>query len=235
MLFMLGHFIHSKVLPQIRVVRGSVVRLLKPKSGYSLFPISNNFGFDRGRPVDRYYIENFLQRYVDRIRGVCLEVHDDAYTKRFGGEKVTRVDVVDVDRDNSLANIYVDLADAAVIPDNTYDCLIITHTIGLIPEHEKAVGHLYRILKPGGTLVLTVSALGPFIQNGNAFWRYTTKSVQWLLEKYFAKESIEVTSMGNALAGQAFWVGMACEDLTPEQLEFTDMRYPVVIAAVATK
>ena len=41
-----------------------------------LQPISNVFGFDRGQPIDRYYVENFLSENASLIRGVVLEVAD---------------------------------------------------------------------------------------------------------------------------------------------------------------
>src|SRR6185503_10982321 len=46
-----------------------------------LTPISRVFGFDRGTPVDRYYIENFLADNASDIRGRVLEVGDDSYTR----------------------------------------------------------------------------------------------------------------------------------------------------------
>ena len=50
-----------------------------------LEPVSRSFGFDRGTPVDRRYIEQFLARHAAAIRGDVLEVGDDGYTRRFGG------------------------------------------------------------------------------------------------------------------------------------------------------
>jgi hypothetical protein len=48
-------------------------------------PLSQEFGFDRGLPIDRYYIENFLAHHAEDIRGHVLEVRDATYTQRFGG------------------------------------------------------------------------------------------------------------------------------------------------------
>ena len=53
-------------------------------------PISPNFGFDRGKPLDRRYIEDFLSHNAQDIRGHVLEVADNAYTLKFGGTRVTR-------------------------------------------------------------------------------------------------------------------------------------------------
>ena len=43
-------------------------------------PISSSFGFDRGKPIDRRYIEDFLSRHAQDITGRVLEVADNAYT-----------------------------------------------------------------------------------------------------------------------------------------------------------
>src|SRR5262245_54291746 len=61
-----------------------------------LTPVSRAYGFDRGTPVDRYYIEQFLSRHSQLIRGRVLEVGDRGYTKRFGGERVSHSDVLNV-------------------------------------------------------------------------------------------------------------------------------------------
>ena len=39
-----------------------------------LTPISKDWGYDRGKPIDRYYIERFLSLYKEDIRGRVLEV-----------------------------------------------------------------------------------------------------------------------------------------------------------------
>ena len=72
-------------------------------------PISREFGFDRGLPVDRYYIENFLTHHADDIRGRVLEIGDNSYTRRFGGDHVTKSDVLHVVEGNPQATIVGDL------------------------------------------------------------------------------------------------------------------------------
>jgi len=229
-------------IPYLRKIRAFIMKTVKPKNSYFLFkpakslePISGVFGFDRGKPLDRYYIESFLDEHKSEIKGRCLEVHDDAYCKQFGGNKVTKADIVDIDEDNKLANIYADLSKADHIPSDTYDTLVITHTLGLIPEQEKAIGHMYRILKPGGKLILTVSAMGPYLVNGSGFWRYTEKSVPYLLGKFFKPAKTTMKVYGNVLSGQAFWVGLSADELTKKELDYYDPRFPMVIASISQK
>jgi hypothetical protein len=59
-----------------------------------LVPRSRDFGFSEGQPIDRYYVDQFISRYREDIRGRVLEIADDNYTKRFGKERVTQSDIL---------------------------------------------------------------------------------------------------------------------------------------------
>ena len=65
-----------------------------------LDPVSRDWGYDRGVPIDRYYIENFLDRHAGDIRGHVLEIGVDSYTWRFGGDRVTKSDVLNLEEEN---------------------------------------------------------------------------------------------------------------------------------------
>ena len=86
-------------------------------------PISRDFGFDRGQPIDRLYIERFLERNAAAIGGRVLEIGDDTYTRRFGGDRVSSVDILHVHGGNPRATIVGDLTDPRVLPADTYDCI----------------------------------------------------------------------------------------------------------------
>ena len=150
----------NQLLEILRTIRGVLVRFLRPKSSYwlatkSLKPLSRKFGFDRGKPIDRYWIEKFLSENERDIKGVCLEIGDNEYSLKFGGNKVTKIDVLDVDKNNHSANITGDLRDLkGIIKDNTYDCIILTHVLGLIDDYEAVIGETRRILKVGGVIIL---------------------------------------------------------------------------------
>ncbi|MDO8572385.1 MAG: methyltransferase domain-containing protein [bacterium] len=229
------------IINTMRSIRAFVTKNLFPKKGYFLFPakslrpISAKFGFDRGTPVDRSYIEQFIRLHAAHIKGVCLEIHDNYYTKKFGGSHVTKSDVLDINADNTQANIYGDLRDIPDILNDTYDCVILTHTLGVIDNHEGAVQELLRILKPGGVILVTVSAMGVAQDPAHCFWRYTPAGLKYLFKKYLPDGNIETTSYGNVLSGQAFWVGLAAEELSAEELSYNDPRYAIVSAGVIQK
>ena len=101
-------------------------------------PISLDFGFDRGTPIDRYYIERFLAENAADIRGRALEVGDAAYCQRFG-TGVTHQDVLHVSASNPHATIIGDLASPGVLPENAFDCMVLTQTLHLIYDMRAAV------------------------------------------------------------------------------------------------
>lgn len=204
-------------------------------SGRSLKPLSTKFGFDRGTPIDRYWIEKFLAANSKDIHGWVLEITDNYYTKIFGAGAVTKSEVLDINRKNKQATIYGDLRSLKkTITTNTYDCIILTHVLGMIDEYEMAVSEIHRILKPGGVLLLTSATMGPVFDQETNFWRFTSSGARHLFTKYFGK-NVHVQTYGNVLAGQAFWVGMAQEELTRQELDFNDPRYPCIVTVKAVK
>lgn len=216
-------------------------RLCHPRLRYlpfpKLSPISRDWGMDRGAPIDRLYIEQFLERNHHVIRGACLEVLNAGYITRFAGNNASRIDVLDIDRANTRANVFGDLQKLDAIPDNTYDCFIMTQVLQYIPDPRAAIAETFRILKPGGTVLITVPFLTRLHDNpvGKDFWRYTPSSLQMLLQQHVAEEQLEISSMGNVLTGAAFWMGLAQEDLRSRHFDYHDPEFPLVIAARATK
>jgi len=203
-----------------------------------LTPISRVFGFDRGTPVDRYYIENFLNRVASDIQGHVLEVGDDSYTRRFGKGRITRSDVLHVSKDNPHATIIADLTNAPQIPSNTFDCIVLTQTLQLIYDPRAALFTLHRILKPGGVLLVTipgVSQIDHHEWHDSWYWGFTTLSARRLFEEVFPPELVEVESHGNVLAVTAFLQGIALEELSTNELDQLDPDYQLIITIRATK
>jgi SAM-dependent methyltransferase len=204
-----------------------------------LTPISRAFGFDRGRPVDRYYLERFLEAHAGEIRGRVLEIGDDAYTRRFGGGRVERSDVLDLKADNPKATFVADLTRADHVPSDSFDCIVCTQTLLFIYDVQAAIATLHRILTPGGVLLGTFPAVSQVcrydMDRWGDYWRFTTASIARLLGDAFGPEQIEVAAQGNVLAAISFLHGLAAEELTREELDFQDPDYQVIVTARAVK
>lgn len=200
-------------------------------------PLSGDWGFDRGLPVDRYYIEAFLERNRADIRGRVLEVKDSAYTDRFGGSVVQR-DVLDILPTNPHATIVADLARADAVPSNAFDCFILTQTLQLIYDVPAAIGHAHRILRSGGVLLVSVPSVSRIVPERDAvadYWRFTRASCTRLFGAIFGEAQIQVLSHGNVLPAVAFLMGLASEELRPRELDAHDPDFPLVITVRAVK
>lgn len=204
-----------------------------------LRPISREWGFDRGRPVDRHYIERFLAANVAAIRGRVLEVAGNRYTRMFGGDRVTRSDVLHVAGGQPDVTIVADLARGDAIPSATFDCVIVTQTLQYIYDVEAAVVTLHRILKPGGVVLATMPGITKVsredMDRWGCYWSFTTCSARRLFEELFRPEDVSVEAHGNVLSAIAFLHGLADRELEPEELDYHDPDYEVLIAVRARK
>jgi SAM-dependent methyltransferase len=199
-------------------------------------PLSDFWGFDRGTPVDRHYIESFLAEHRADVRGRVLEVQDSGYTDRFG-TRVERRDVLDIDARNPRATIVADLAAADGIPEDAFDCFIFTQTLHLIYDFRTALGHAHRLLRPGGVLLATVPAVSRVSRGAAAsdYWRFTPAAAGTLIGEVFGPERITVQSYGNVLTAVAFLSGMAREELSRRDLDARDDHFPVIVGVRAVK
>lgn len=201
-------------------------------------PISPEWGTDRGKPVDRRYIEEFLAAHAGDVRGAVLEVQEAEYTREYGGERVERSDVLDVNPENPRATVLADLRRADAIPAESYDCFILTRTVHVTDDMRSALRECYRILKPGGVLLLTFPCLSrvclEYGEDGD-FWRLTEAGARRLVYEVFPPEQVETETYGNVLTAAAFLYGLACEELSDEELEARDPFHPVLVGVRAVK
>jgi len=202
-------------------------------------PFTRNFGNSRGLEIDRYYIEKFLSENAKDIQGHVLEIKHNTYTWKYGGDRVTKSDVLHKVKGNPDATIVADLSNANHLLASTYDAIVFTQTLQFIYDIQSTVATLYRLLKPGGILLATVSGMAPISQEDyrqwGEYWRFTSLSARLLFEETFPKENITIRSYGNVLAAVSFMAGLATEDLKKKELDIVDSSYEILIAVRAVK
>jgi SAM-dependent methyltransferase len=202
-------------------------------------PVCDDFGYSRGTPIDRFYIERFLQQHASDIAGRALEVGDDAYCRRFGSKRITRQDVLHISADNPAATIVGDLAQPGTLPLDAFDVLVLTQTLHLVFDMRAAVVEMQRCLKPGGVVLLTVPGISR-IDRGqwggeHWFWSLTAASASRLFGEVFGAAHVQVESHGNVYAATAFLQGLALEEVDRAKLETRDACFPVTITVRARK
>ncbi|MGX9147962.1 methyltransferase domain-containing protein [Mesorhizobium sp. 128a] len=205
----------------------------------SVEPLGRAFGGDRGTPLDRYYIENFLGRHAGDFKGRVAEIGDDVYTRRFGGDRVVRSDIIDSPQSaNPCATIMLDLQREEDIEAACFDCLIVTQTLHMTYDVHGVVSTLHRALSPGGVVLATVPGITPIDAHDGPekwFWAMTQSAARRLFEERFGRARVVTEQFGNVLAATAFLQGMAFEEIDRSDLDVVDPLYPVITGIRAWK
>jgi SAM-dependent methyltransferase len=163
-----------------------------------------------------------------------LEIGDDSYSRRFGGERITTRDVLHIHGGHPQATIVGDLADPGVLPQQTFDCIILTQTLHLIFDMTTAVAQIHAALKPGGVALITVPGISPLDRGewkASWFWSLTDLALARLLSGPFEREKVTIATHGNLYAATAFLHGAAVEEIDTAKLAHFDPAYPVTVAA----
>ena len=200
-------------------------------------PVARDWGFSRGTPVDRYYINAFLESCAADVRGVVLDVQEPDTARRIGGDRVTRVDVIDVDGRNGRATVVADLRCAPNVPAASYDCIVLTQTLHLVDDMPAVVAECARMLRAGGVLLVTMPCVSRIANDygpAHDHWRLTAPAARRLFGDRFGPR-IRVESWGNAAAAAAFLYGLAVHELDRSTLDFHDPHYPLLVTVRARK
>ncbi len=202
-------------------------------------PASRRFAFDRGTPIDRYFIVRFLERNAEFIRGRVLEVGDRGYTQTYGKDRVSRSDVLHVTAGNPEATIIGDLATGEGLPVGVFDCLILTQTLHVIYDVHSAVRNIFRLLAPGGVALVTIPGITPISRydadRWGDFWRMTPEAVRRLFAESFSPEELTVESSGNVRLAAAYLYGLAVEEIPVSAFSESDPDYPLLTCVRAIK
>jgi hypothetical protein len=216
-------------------------RLLKPVDWYNMrthHPISKIFGMERGTPVDRFYIEDFLKNNQKYIQGVVCEISENLYSIKFG-KNVLSYEIFDYDVKNTQATIIGDLCNIKNNQKDKIDCFIVTQTLNFIYEVEDAIRGIHEMLKVNGVALITVAGICQIskydMHRWGDYWRFTDLSIKKLFEGIFGEGNVQVKTYGNLLSSIAYLQGISSEDLTAEELLFEDDTYQNVIAVIARK
>jgi SAM-dependent methyltransferase len=203
-----------------------------------LEPLGRSFGYGRGTPIHRHYIERFIADHAADIRGQVLEFGDPGYTTRFGGERVVSVDVMSKTA-SPHATLIGDLESGAGVPSERYDCVIATQVLQYVYDLPAALGHCRRAIRTGGVILATL----PGIEQINAvgrelwgeYWRFMPGAVERLFAGTFGAENVTVEAFGNLRTVASGLYGLTVEELPAAHLDHRDPDYPMVVAVRAVR
>lgn len=200
-------------------------------------PFCREFGYTEGTPVDRYYIDCFLDKYKEDIWGDVVEIADSTYTIKYGGEKVKHSYIMHVNGWGKNV-IKGNLESGEGIEENKYDCAIITQTLMFIYDFSSVVNNIYKMLKPGGVALITVAGISQLARedagNWGSYWSFEPDSLRKGFEKKFIN-NVVIQSYGNVKVAVAMLYGMCSEEIPKEIYGYNDEQYPLIIGVRVKK
>jgi hypothetical protein len=204
-----------------------------------LEPVSRIFGMDRGKPVDRWYIERFLSEHAADVRGRVLEVAEATYTQWYGGEDVTESDILFAAQGNPAATVVGDLVTGEGLPCEAYDCFVMTQTLQVIYDVWAAARGTRALLAPNGVLLATVPGISQISREDRRdwgdWWRFTSDSARRVFGDAYGPANVEVEAHGNVLAAACFLYGFAAEELSDAELAHHDPDFELLMTIRAVK
>lgn len=206
-------------------------------SNMDTMPVSQQFATERGTPIDRKYIDYFLRGNKQYITGDVLEIEDGYYTKKFGDNYKSIV--MDVSSDAACVDFNANLEIGEGIKEGIADCFILTQTLMYIYDLEKTSDSIYKLLKPGGVLLITCSGISQnsrrCMDNYGCYFSFNASVYGKMFGDKNKFEIVESGSLGNAKTSLAHLAGLCCEDLKESDFEFNDKYYPLISYAVVRR
>jgi SAM-dependent methyltransferase len=202
-------------------------------------PVSRDFGKERGRPIDRWYMHDFLWPRRDDVRGRVLEVADTSFTDYLGEGAVERCDVLHAKPGNPLATLVGDLETGEGMPQAAFDCVVLTQTLHLIYDVRAAIRSVHAALAPGGVVLATVPGISQVSQYDRRewgdYWRFTEDSARRAFAEAFGDANVETVTYGNVLVAAAFLYGYAFEELSEAELRHRDDDFHFLVGVRAIR
>lgn len=199
--------------------------------------ISDKMGCDRGTPIDRVYIEDFLKKNKQLIKGDVMEIAESTYTDKYG-KNINKSYIFTANKEDSAA-IIGDLSTGEGCKEEFLDCFILTQTLPFIFDIRNSAKHIVQMLRPGGVALVTVRGISAISRYDESrwgdYWGFTKSSLKKLFTEFVPEDNIEIQTYGNAKTATCFLYGLCAEELDAEDFLIHDELIPVIITAVVKK
>lgn len=195
-------------------------------------PACPYFGYSRGTPIDRFYLDEFIKAHRAGIRGRTLEIGGTPASRaRYGLSEVD--EFVTVDGSASVgADVVGDVEDIATFPSCSFDSILAFYVLEHCEHPERVISNVHEWLKPGGTFFCVVPNTQRVHAAPKDYWRILPDGLASLFRR-FADQRIEVH--GNLATCIATLSGIAVEEVPRHLLGERDSRYPVTTGVLARK
>ncbi len=168
------------------------------------------------RKITRSRLDAFLQKY--RSTGTTLDV--GCGSALYGNYFPNRTTLDIEARPGVRVDIVADAHDLHQIPDASYEVVLCTEVLEHLHTPHKAIAEFFRVLKPGGMLILTTRFIFPIHDAPGDYYRYTKYGLRHLLKNFEIIELKEEANTIETLAVLYQRIGFQADTLGLRPLKF---------------
>lgn len=186
-------------------------------------PLFNRIGRPLTAKLTRVTLDRFIAAHASERRTLDIGAQNGPYGAHF--PRRVGLDI----RPGAGVRVLGD-AQALGIGDATFEVVLCTEVLEHLPEPQRAVDEIFRVLEPGGTLLLTTRFLFPLHDAPHDYFRYTKYGLRHLLRRFDISELEEETDAVGTIAVLLQRLGMQAETLG-----WTPLRALWLVAAQAAR
>ncbi len=130
------------------------------------------------------YLKDIIQRFEfeEPVMDTCAGWEPNFYQPLFSGKKFIKQDMRDFDP--PCIDIVCDITDMKTVASNSVGLVLNMESLQHNAYPQKALDEIYRVLKPGGLLVLTTHMFWPVMHHPKDYWRFCPHGLELLLSKF---------------------------------------------------
>lgn len=147
----------------------------------------------------KYAIEHFP--FEDPILDTCAGWEPNYYQPLFPGKRYIKQDIQEYDP--PCIDILCDICDMKLIPNESIGLVLNLESLEHIPQPQKAIDEIHRVLRPNGLLILTTVMHFKIHRAPKDYWRFTPDGIELLLNRF---EILDCTLEGNLKRPKGIWV-----------------------------
>ena len=196
------------------------------------FPICHQFGFTRGTPVDRYYLDKFISEIRHQVVGSVLEIggvlqNKEIYQLSLATEYQTLELVF-----RPGVTVVGDAHDSTVIMPESVDTILLFNVLEHCHNPWVVVQNIHSWLRVGGKCFCLVPNAQKLHSGPKDYWRPLPDGMKQLFQD-FSEYNLHI--YGNPLTVLASFMGVAAEELSTQDLDDFHPDYPVSTCIAALK
>jgi SAM-dependent methyltransferase len=156
--------------------------------------------------LTRVTLDRFIAAHATGARTLDIGAQNGPYAAHFPRR-------VGLDIRHGIGVRIIGDAQALGIRDASFPSILCTEVLEHLPEPQRAIDEMYRVLEPGGTLLLTTRFLFPIHDAPHDYFRFTKYGLRHLLRRFEILDLQEETDAVGTIAVLLQRLGMQADTL----------------------